>query len=495
VALASPEDLWDGKEQASVDNEALARALFQLGFKEKLVLVDLLRTLPSEENLAVALVKAGQISEQLAQQAMKACGMKKEATPSPQDSPSAPPSPQPRQEVQPSVSEERPPNPVPSLPEHFRGSSGQGTLRVGIPDQADQAQNLNELLLFVRKINASDLHLIPGRPAMGRRFSQLIPLGTRIMERQLIEQWLRQIVQENHWQQFLHEGDLEWVHTIEGGGRYRMTLMRERFGMTLTARVVSFQIPTPAQIGLPEVCLSFTKWSQGLVLITGPVGCGKTTTMASLVNHIHQAEEKHIISIERPIEMVFPSGRSQFMQREVGSQTLSQEHALKGALRQDPDILVISELRDLDTIQLAVSAAETGHLVFGTMNTANAMRTLVRLIDTFPPEEQGIIRNMLSLSLRGVISQQLLPRKDGKGVISAFEVLVVTQAISNLIRKNNAHLLESAMLTGKSQGMVLLDESLLKLAAEGVVQPEEALKRAINPKRLAPLQAMIQREG
>jgi twitching motility protein PilT len=236
------------------------------------------------------------------------------------------------------------------------------------------------------------------------------------------------------------------------------------------------------EAGLPEPCRELTKWAQGLVLVTGPVGCGKSSTLATLVDMVNRERHDHIITIEEPIEILYPPEHCRITQRQVGPHTLSRDAALRAALREDPDIIVISELRDLDTIRLAVSAAETGHLVFGTMNTTNATRTLNRLIDSFPPDEQGIVRNMISESLRGVISQQLLPRKDGTGMLPAFEVLLVTTAVANMIRKDEVHQLGTAMLTGKTSGMVLLDDSLRFLVERGLVDPAEAMARATNPK-------------
>jgi twitching motility protein PilT len=204
--------------------------------------------------------------------------------------------------------------------------------------------------------------------------------------------------------------------------------------------------------------------------------------LAALVDRVNQERHDHIITLEDPIEMIYPSARCRITQRQIGKHTRSQDAALRAALREDPDIIVIAELRDLDTIRLAVSAAETGHLVFATMNTANAARTLFRLVDSFPPEEQGVVRNMISESLRGVISQQLLPRADGSGMVPAFEVLLVTSAVANMIRKEETHQLGTAMLTGKSQGMVILDDSLKALVEKGLVEPREAQARAASPK-------------
>jgi len=370
-----------------------------------------------------------------------------------------------------------------TLPEDFTPHTGMGQLKVAIPAELKGNYRLDEVFCLARKHNASDIHICPGTPIIFRRFGALVTIGDRPLQQKEIETLVCDAFGDELTESFLGEGDLEFVYTIEGGGRFRVTLMRENFGFDLTARVIPMSIMSFEESGLPEVCKGLTKWAQGMVLVTGPIGSGKSSTLAVLVDLINQDRDDHIISIESPIEMVYEPKRCQITQRELNQHTLSQNNALRAALRQDPDIIVISELRDLESIQLAVSAAETGHLVLATMNTASATRTIYRLIDSFPPEEQGIIRNMVSLSLRGIISQQLIPKIDGSGVIPAFEVLVVNTAISNLIRKNNSHLIESAMITGKQAGMVLLDDSLDTLFKQGIISGKEAFYRCINPKR------------
>ncbi len=270
---------------------------------------------------------------------------------------------------------------------------------------------------------------------------------------------------------------------MPGAGRYRITLTKQRFGWELTARVIPNRIRPFEDSGLPSNCADLTKWATGMVLVTGPMGCGKTSTLATLLEMINRERADHIITIEKPVEFVYEPKRCQITQREIALHTLSQDNALRAALRQDPDIIVISELRDLDSISLAVSAAETGHLVLATMNTANAQRTVSRLVDAFPPDEQETVRNMISETLRGVISQQLIPLKDGSGVIPAYEVLIVTRAVSNLIRKNNLHQLTSTMMTGRAQGMALLDDSLKRLLSEGRIEGLEAFSRASDPRQ------------
>ncbi len=339
-----------------------------------------------------------------------------------------------------------------------------------------------DYLRAARDGQASDLHLSVGKPPHWRRHGVLEPFREEILTKETSETGLRALLGEESFARLEAQGDLETVLDLEGLGRYRMAFIKHRSGIDATARLIPTRIFGFEELGLPAACRGLTHWAQGLVLVTGPAGCGKSCTLATLVDMVNRERPDHIITLEDPIEILFRNDECQITQRQMGVHTQSPEAALRAALREDPDILVVSELRDLETIQLAVSAAETGHLVFATLNTINASRTIYRLIDSFPPEEQGVIRNMVSESLRGVISQQLLPLKDGSGVVPAFEVLLVNSAVSNMIRKDEAHQLGTAMMTGKSSGMVLLDDSLKYLVESGRVDGREAWKRAINPK-------------
>jgi twitching motility protein PilT len=354
--------------------------------------------------------------------------------------------------------------------------------KVTAPASIGAGSSWQELLAFARQSDAADLHISAGNPVLLRRYGALQAATQAPTDQEQVRAWVESALDPGQLEAFEAEGDLEFIYTLPHYGRYRVTLLKQRRGWDLTARVIPDRIRSMEEAGLPEPCRELTKWAQGLVLVTGPVGSGKSSTLATLVDMVNQERHDHIISIEEPIEILYPPSHCRITQRQVGPHTLSRDAALRAALREDPDIIVISELRDLDTIRLAVSAAETGHLVFGTMNTANASRTLNRLIDSFPPDEQGIVRNMISESLRGVISQQLLPRKDGAGMLPAFEVLLVTGAVANMIRKDEVHQLATAMLTGKTSGMVLLDDSLRYLVERGLVDPAEAMLRATNPK-------------
>jgi twitching motility protein PilT len=351
-----------------------------------------------------------------------------------------------------------------------------------VPAAVGSESTWEELLAFARQFDAADLHLSAGNPILLRRYGALQAVTQAALDQNAMRKWVERALTAEQLAHFEEKGDLELIYTLQGWGRYRVTVLKQRHGWDVTARVVPSRIRTFEESGLPEACRELTKWAQGLVLVTGPVGCGKTSTLSTLVEMVNQERHDHVITIEEPIEILYEPAHCRITQRQIGPHTLSRDAALRAALREDPDIIVISELRDLDTIRLAVSAAETGHLVFGTMNTTNAGRTLYRLIDSFPPEEQGIVRNMISESLRGVISQQLVPLKDGSGMVPAYEVLLVNTAVANLIRKDEAHQLHTAMLTGKSSGMVLLDDSLRNLVERGYVDPAAAMARATVPK-------------
>ncbi len=370
-----------------------------------------------------------------------------------------------------------------SLPAYFRGSAGGGQAQVQVPQTLGPSSSLAEILMFARQHRASDVHLSPASPILLRRFTALRPISQQPLTAEHIRAIISNGIPPEELAHFIEHGDLELAFPLPGSGRYRVTIAKQRFGWELTARVIPNKVRPFEESGLPNHCADLTKWATGMVLITGPMGCGKTSTLATLVEMINRERSDHIISIEKPVEFVFEPKRCQITQREVSLHTLSQDNALRAALRQDPDIIVISELRDLDSISLAVSAAETGHLVLATMNTANAQRTVNRLVDAFPPDEQDTIRNMISETLRGVISQQLIPLKDGSGVVPAYEVLIVTRAVSNLIRKNNLHQLPSTMMTGRAQGMMLLDDNLKKLVAEGRIEGLEAFMRASDPRQ------------
>jgi len=374
-----------------------------------------------------------------------------------------------------------------SLPVNFTGITGRGKADLTMPSQISASSSLNEILIFARHENASDVHIGALKPIIFRRFSQLQNITAENLNADQVKQLIIAALPKAISDQIEQTGDAEYVHTINGYGRFRMAIMKQRNGWDLTARAIPMDIPKFENTGMPNSCASLTKWAQGMVLITGPAGCGKTTTLAALVELINQTRHDHIITIEEPIEIAYEPKQSQITQREINTHTLSQANALRAALREDPDILVVSELRDISTIQLAVSAAETGHLVFGTMNTVNAVQTISSVIDSFPAEEQSIIRNMISESLRGVICQQLIPKKDGTGMVPAYEVLIITSPVANLIRTNKIPQINNTIATSKNMGMILMDSSLENLAKSNLISHKEACERSTNPAAMAQL--------
>jgi twitching motility protein PilT len=347
------------------------------------------------------------------------------------------------------------------------------------PADSKKNASIQELLSFARQFDASDLHLSVNNPVIVRKYGALLRMTDDKLTAEMAQQYVRQLCTDEQFEQFSSSGDVEFVYDSDGHGRFRVTILKQRSGWDITARCIPQKIMTFEETGMPPSCKALTEWAQGLVLVTGPACCGKSASLATLVQMINQHRKEHIITLESPIEYLYTPVMGQITQREIGKDTMSQEAALRAALREDPDIIVVGELRDLSTMQLAVSAAETGHLVFATMNTISASRTIYRLIDSFPPEEQGIIRNMVSESLRGVISQQLIPRIDGAGMVAAYEVLIVNPAVANLIRRDEAHQLGTAMITGKANGMQILDDALRALAMQGIISQEEAASRSM----------------
>jgi twitching motility protein PilT len=279
-----------------------------------------------------------------------------------------------------------------------------------------------------------------------------------------------------------HQGELDFCLELPGIGRFRANAYRQQRGFDLVMRSINPDPPTLDGLNLPAELERFTEYHQGMVLVTGPAGCGKSATLAALVNLINESRDEHILTVEDPIEVIHRSKRCLVNQRHAGKHTGSFARALRGALREDPDIIVIGELRDLETISLAMTAAETGHFVLATLHTNNAVRTINRMIGAFPSAEQGQVRTMLSESLRAVISQRLVPRQDGSGRIPALEILVLNRAISNLVREEKTVQIKSAIQTGKAHGMYLLDQSLNDLVRQGIVDKEVALRFAEDKK-------------
>ncbi len=349
------------------------------------------------------------------------------------------------------------------------------------PASISTDSSLDDILIYARHHLASDVHLSPNNQIFFRIYGSLKAQGADKLTAEKIRTKIHTLLRPEQLSEFTERGDMELVHTIPGAGRYRITLIKQRQGLDVTARIIPSSILTFEQSTMPASCANLTKWAQGLILVTGPASCGKTMSLSVLVEMINQTRHEHIITIENPIEIVYTPKHCQITQRELNKHTLSQANALKASLREDPDIIVVSELRDIESIRLAVTAAETGHLVFGTMNTNNAYQTVFSLINSFPPEEQGVIANMISESLRGVISQHLIPKKDNTGMIPAYEVLLQSTAISAMIREGRIQQINNSIAMGKTAGMVLMDNSLQELVQKGVIDGKEAFYRATTP--------------
>ncbi|MBF0122270.1 MAG: PilT/PilU family type 4a pilus ATPase [Candidatus Omnitrophica bacterium] len=380
------------------------------------------------------------------------------------------------------------------LPQEFIQQAGDGTCLVGCPSQLTADSSLEEILIFARRQGASDVHVCSGACVMLRKGGVFVPATKTPLHGERVTAILKNGLPSDKWAIAEMTGDMEYVHVIPGAGRYRSVVTRQRLGWDMTVRLIDMKIRSFEESGMPIACQGFTKWAQGLVLIAGPAGCGKTSTLATLVEMINQTRQDHIIVIEEPIEVVYKPKRCQVTQREIGVHTLSATNALKAALREDPDIIVVGELRDPHMIGLAVSAAETGHLVFGTMNTNDASQTVATLINSFEPVEQPIIRNMVAESLRGVVCQQLIPRLDGTGVVPAYEVLVTGAAVTAQIKKGQERKLNNVIATGRASGMILLDYAMQELVARGVISGQEAFRRAIDPNmfvQYAPSKVML----
>jgi twitching motility protein PilT len=287
---------------------------------------------------------------------------------------------------------------------------------------------------------------------------------------------------------------LDFRYEVPELGRFRCNFCRQRLGLSGAFRVLPSRVPTLQELGMPPIIEKLLAYRQGMILVTGPAGSGKTTTLAAMINHLNETRNDHIITVEDPIEIMHQNKRCTVTQREVHTHTQSFAVALKAALHQDPNIILIGEMRDLETVSIAITSAETGHLVLGTLHTPGAARTVNRVVDVFPPQQVPQIRSMVSESLRSVISQQLLPRADGKGRISAQEILVCTPAISNLIREDRTFQIPSMMQIGIKQGMKLMDVSMAELVHKGLVTAEEAVARVDDPEEFFRVLAKISSE-
>jgi len=324
---------------------------------------------------------------------------------------------------------------------------------------------------------ASDLHLNPGRPPVLRINGALVSIGTEPLADEDAAALARELCDDEHWKEVEAVGTTDFGLAHEDGNRFRISVMRQRGRLSAVLRLIPSKLLTFEEIGLPEAVLPLLRRPRGLVLVTGPTGSGKTTTLATMIDWINQNLDRHIITIEDPIEYFHTHARGLVTQRELGRDVPDFPEAMRRALRQDPDVILLGEMRDLDTISAAITAAETGHLVFGTLHTTGSARTVNRIIDVFPANQQEQIRAQLSVSLVAVVSQVLLPKKGG-GRVAAFEVMLMTPAISNLIRKNETNKIPSTIQTSRRLGMITLDDYLLDLVKRDLIEPETALDAA-----------------
>lgn len=333
---------------------------------------------------------------------------------------------------------------------------------------------IEDLLMRAYEQGASDLHVTTDIPPVYRINGQLSPYGTEAVVPEVLDEMVRQILPAHKLAEYEEKGETDFNYSLDGYCRFRVNAYHQRNVGAIAARLISSKIPTIDQLNMPQVLYELADKPQGLILVTGPTGSGKSTTLAAMIDYINENKSKHIITLEDPIEYMHAHKKSVVNQREIGVDTNSFANGLRAALRQDPDIILVGEMRDLETISTAITAAETGHLVFGTLHTSSAPTTIDRIIDVFPPYQQGQIRIQLANVLQGIISQRLLPKKDKTGRVAATEILVATPSITNLIRSEKIHQIPSIMQTNKALGMHTLETSIQSLVSAGIVSLKDA---------------------
>ena len=342
---------------------------------------------------------------------------------------------------------------------------------------------LDQFLSIVLNQGGSDLHLGEGQPPKMRRHGDVMPIREEPLSREEAESMLSEVCGKHNWKIFNERGDLDFAYEMDAQSRFRSNYLMQANGYGAVFRLIPRKIATLEQLGIPLVVKEFGQLRGGLVLVTGPTGSGKSTTLAALVDYINENFSRHIVTIEEPIEFVHDNKRSIITQREVPGDSESFPVALKAALREDGDIVLVGEMRDLETVSLALTAAETGLLVFGTLHTNNARKTVDRMVDVFPAARQEQARAMLANSLRGVLAQLLLKKADGSGRIAVNEILISNPAVSSIIREAATQKLQDVIVSGKSQGMQFMDDAIWTLLQQGIVTPHEAFMKAIDKAR------------
>lgn len=333
----------------------------------------------------------------------------------------------------------------------------------------------NELIERAIEMNASDVHLSAGIPPSARITGEIVPLFDDKLNPAEVSQMAKEITTEQQWNQMMTHGEVDFAYSISSLGRFRVNVFHQRGSVAIAIRILNLRIPAPSELGIPDSVVSMTDKRRGLIIVTGATGSGKSTTLASLINVINHKYPYHIITLEDPIEYLHSHNKSIVNQREMGTDSDNYATALRAALRQDPDVILVGEMRDLETISIAVTAAETGHLVFSTLHTIGAASTIDRIIDVFPPFQQQQIRTQLADVLECVVSQQLIPKVDGKGRVAAIEVMLTNGAIRNHIRESKTFQIPTVMQTNRKAGMITMDDALYELFINGKITAENAL--------------------
>jgi len=345
--------------------------------------------------------------------------------------------------------------------------------------------NAKELLRVMTEHGASDLHLRVPAPPMLRVDGELVAAeGQPGLSPADIEEALLQTTNEEQRERFHDELELDFAYSVPGLARFRVNVMRQRGTLSIAFRRIPFEIPTIEEFGIPEICKTLIMKPRGLVLVTGPTGSGKSTTLAAMINYLNDSEARNVITIEDPVEFLHHNRKCLIAQRDLGDDTKSFANALKHALRHDPDVILVGEMRDLETISTAITAAETGHLVLGTLHTVDAVQTVDRIIDAFPPEHQHQIRLQLSQVIEGILSQTLVPRLSGRGRVGVYEILMANGAVRNLIRTNKTYELPSTLQLSNKDGMQTLNQALSALVKQQVISAEEAVRKSSDPDQL-----------
>lgn len=367
----------------------------------------------------------------------------------------------------------------------LRGSSD-ATPDVSAEPDLRVANNIDELLSLAAEQGASDIHIVVGAPPKFRINGELTPVRQyATLTPDVVEKLLKPTIMDDEIaSQFDEDGDLDFAYQVKGVARFRVNLYKQRGTWAGVFRMLSNNVPSVRDLKLPQSIVNLTAKKRGLILVTGPTGSGKSTTLASLIAEINEHYRKNVITLEDPIEYLHKHKMSNVSQREIGVDTKSFASALRASLREDPDVILVGEMRDFETISTAITAAETGHLVFSTLHTIGAAATVDRIIDTYPVKQQGQARSQLASVIEGVISQQLIPRADGSGRVAAFEIMTGSTAIRNLIREGKTEQMGSTIQTSRKDGMILLDDNLQDLVRQGIITPEKAIEFAVDKKAM-----------